>query len=191
MNNLGCDLNQITVEIHNDGTELYIKRNVTINDVNTDLITRIKLVDKVTEHSSSATYHKKENNGELIFKMAQVIDDFVGEYDICEFTIEGDDSSTKDSLEIDISQTNETFVFTPKEKIKPSCRISASLENNALKYLISHDDVTSVKTIKIPVPIRPEQVEHSDYTLGKKITIHKSPHITQAQPNFVVKVSEI
>jgi len=191
MNNFGCDLSQITIEVHNDGSELYIKRNVMMDGVHTDLVTRIKLPDKVTHNSTSATYNKAEKNGELIFRMGQVINDFVGEHDICDFTIEGDESSTKDSLDFDITQTNDSFVFLPKEKVKQFCRVTALLDGNNLKFVVTHDDVTKIRTIKIPVPISPEQVKLEDNIIGKKITIFKKPHITDHQPDFTITLTEV
>jgi len=59
INNFGCELDQLVVEVHNDGNELYIKRGVIIDGVHTDLVTRIRLPEKVTHSSTSATYEKK------------------------------------------------------------------------------------------------------------------------------------
>jgi len=191
MNNFGCEINQITVEVHNDGSELYIKRNVIVDGIQTDLVTRIKLPDKVTHSSTTATYKKNEKNGELVFRMGQVINDYVGEHEICEFTIEGDETSTKDSLDFDITQTNEAFIFLPKEKVKQSSRVTAMLENNNLKFVVTHDDVTKIRTIKIPVPISPEQVEQVPHTIGRKITIFKKPHISEHQPDFSVPLTAL
>jgi len=193
INSFGCELDELTVEVHNDGNELFLKRGVIIDGVHTDLVTRIKLPDKVTKESSSASYDKKEKNGELVFRMGQLINDFVGTYEICEYTIEGDPNSQKDSIEFDISQTNDAFIFVPKEKCKSSCRITASLENNTLKFMttIDGEDVTKVRTIKIPIPISPSQVLLEEFSIGKKITINKKPHLTEHQPDFALTIAEL
>jgi len=189
INNFGCELGELTVEVHNDGNELYIKRGVIIDAVHTDLVTRIRLPEKVTQTSTSATYEKNEKNGELIFKMGQVISNFVGSHEICDFTIEGDDNSKSEDLEFDISQTNDSFTFVPKEKVNPSCRVSAMLEDNTLKFIITHGDITKIRTIKIPVPISPSQVHLENHTVGEKITVNKKPNITEHQPDFKVNVN--
>jgi len=192
INNVGCDLNQLSLEVHNDGNELYIKRSVIIDHIHHDLKTKIRLPDKVTQNSTSATYNRNEKNGELVFRMGQVISDFVGTYDICDFTVEGEDNSeTPEDLEFDISQTNESFIFVPRAKAKSSCRVSALLENNSLKFIVTHGDVTKIRTIKIPVPISPVQVILEDHTVGKKITINKKPNITELQPDFKVTISPV
>jgi len=131
---------------------------------------------------------KMKKNGELVFKMGQVISNYVGIHEICDFTTEGDEKSTSEDLEFDISQTNDSFIFVPKGNVHPSCRVSALLEDNTLKFIITHGDVTKIRTIKIPVPISPAQVQLENYTIGKKITIHKKPNITEHQNDFKVNV---
>jgi len=124
--------------------------------------------------------------------MGQLINDFVGNFNICEFNVDADENSQFETVDIDIGQTNEAFIFTPKTRALVPAKVSVSLENNALKFLTELKDISKSRIVKIPVPISPSQVvvTPSENNIGMKITVHKKPNITEHQPDFAVHVNQ-
>jgi len=112
INNFGCERKEITIEIHESGNELFIKREVYAEGKFKDLVCRIRLPVQVVEGQVSCKFNPNEKSGQLSLKISnQSPSEFVGRYEICEFPLEADEHATEDNMELNINQTDDFFCF--------------------------------------------------------------------------------
>jgi len=169
INNFGCERKEITIEIHESGNELFIKREVYAEGKFKDLVCRIRLPVQVVEGQVSCKFNPNEKSGQLSLKISnQSPSEFVGRYEICEFPLEADENATEDNMELNINQTDDFFVFEPKNRLKSMARASIALDNKQLIFLVTYESVAKTRKITLPMGISLNQIVVENAPIGKK-----------------------
>jgi len=195
VSNFCCELNEIVIEIHDNGNELYMKRVVYTGEIWKDLICRLKLPVQVNEKNITCTYNREFKNGQLTARLtSQGTDEIVGIVNVCKFDIEADPTSTMQNIELNIEQTDDTFEFSPKNKMNVRASVSVVLENKTLLYDVKFETlsqtVTKSRKITLPIPfLGSSQVVTQDCPLGKKVVVHKKPTMSGVIPDTVIPVT--
>lgn len=122
--NLGCTQHDLSVALRQNGNQVEFRRTITREG------RLFNLPYQVTAATCSATYSAYENGGTLRIRLGKPVRDLklhssngsqqarpaagASEYEICQYTIRGDPSSTQQRVQIQVKQDNPDFYeFVP------------------------------------------------------------------------------
>jgi hypothetical protein len=174
ISNLGCSKNDISVSLRQNGNQVEFRRTITREG------RLFNLPYQVTAATCGATYSAYENGGTLRIRLGkpQARAATAGaEYEICQYTIRGDPSSSQQRVQIQVKQDNPDFYeFVPGLPCPwdTTFTVVVSDTNLMFKGTFSQPEgnttkvINSTQTVALPVPPPPGQVETVELPGGGK-----------------------
>lgn len=183
ISNLGCGVEDLTLELRENGKALAFSRVVSSEG------RLMGLPYQVTSTSLTATYNPTVGGGSLRLRFGKPT---VPDFDVCTFHVTGQPGSTADRAVMQVISTNPAcFEFTPGPSMSIDTTFHVKMSGTTL--LFKTEPQNSTQTVNLPLPITKNQVECVDLGPGKgsaiKIWHQKPADLNIDQPTCSIPIN--